>query len=77
MSEVLITTSGVAVTPDNELQPMKTCPIGCKVQLLNLGGVLIYGMISENTRNEYLAWYGLPRRPKWLVELMSPTRKNI
>jgi hypothetical protein len=70
-----ISQSRVAVVTTTELQPMEICPVGVKVQLMNPGGVLVYGSISESSRQEYLAWHGLPKRPQWLIEKMNPVRK--
>ena len=38
----------VAVDPDYYWQPMATCPLGCKVQLLGAGGVATYGQCARS-----------------------------
>ena len=54
-------TEAVAVATEYYLQPMETCPVGVKVQLMNPGGVLVYG--EYNGRNKcWQAWAPLPRR---------------
>jgi len=73
MTDVRVTSSGVAVSGE-WLRPMADCPVGAKVQLLGIGGVLVYGMVTEKTKDDYLAWYPLPRKPDWLIEKMSPTK---
>ncbi len=70
-----VSSTGVVVNQALDWQPMRTALIGCKLQLLTPGGVAVYGSISERSRGDYLGWQSLPKRPPWLVELMSPTRK--
>lgn len=53
----------VAVDQNYFWQPMKSCPTGAKVQLLNLGGVAIYGKVTHKELNHYLGWAPLPKRP--------------
>lgn len=45
-------------------KPMSTCPHGHKVQLLNLGGVAVYGTVTAKTLNDWLGWAPLPTRVK-------------
>jgi len=47
-------------------QDIATCPLGRKVQLLNLGGVAVHGTISEKTRQDFLGWTPLPKMPEWM-----------
>jgi len=54
----------VAVDTRNEWQSMVTCPLGVKVQLLNPGGVAVYGKVSAKDRSSWLGWHPLPRRPR-------------
>ena len=52
----------VAVDLHSEWQPMTTCPLGAKVQLLGMGGVAVYGV--WNGRDDFwVGWYPIPRRP--------------
>ena len=54
------TTESLAVATGYYLQPMDTCPIGVKVQLQGMGGVLVYG--HYDGRNKFWrAWAPLPR----------------
>lgn len=71
-----VSSTGVVVNQGLDWQPMRTALIGCKLQLLTPGGVAVYGSISERSRKEYLGWQSLPKRPPWLIELMSPTRND-
>lgn len=43
---------------------MSTCPVGAKVQLLNLGGVACYGPVTERDRRYFAAWAPLMQRDK-------------
>ncbi|MEN9317344.1 MAG: hypothetical protein RIS35_3737 [Pseudomonadota bacterium] len=54
----------VAVDTRNEWQPMSTCPLGVKVQLLNPGGVAVYGTVSGRDRGMWGGWHPIPRRPR-------------
>lgn len=51
----------VAVDPDYYWQPMTTCPVNIKVQLLTRGGVAIYGMWNGKS-DFYTDWAPLPKR---------------
>lgn len=54
----------IAVAEGYYLNPdMKQCPIGVKVQLLNPGGVLVYGQY-DGKNPHWKAWAPLPRMPK-------------
>lgn len=61
MSHKLNTEGTVAVDPDYYWQPMATCPRGAKVQLLNLGGVAVYGTYDGKDPS-WGGWAPLPRR---------------
>lgn len=50
----------VAVATEVFLQPMDTCPIGVKVQLLTVGGILVYG--TWRREPHYVGWAPVPRR---------------
>ena len=52
-----------AVADGTYLQPMDTCPTGVKVQLMNPGGVLVYGTWNGKDTT-WQAWAPLPRRRK-------------
>jgi hypothetical protein len=61
-----ITTTGVAVDPDYFWRAMRTCPRSAKVQLLNKGGVAIYGTFNgelDLKNPEWLGWAPLPKKP--------------
>jgi hypothetical protein len=45
-------------------QPIRTCPRGVKVQLLGMGGVAMYGVITGEPDMFYTHWAPLPKRPK-------------
>lgn len=51
----------IAVDHEYCLQPMSTCPTGVKVQLLNPGGVLTYG-VWDGKNNTWQGWAPLPKR---------------
>ena len=52
---------GTAVAGDYYLQPMATCPVGVRVQLLNPGGVLTYGQ-WDGKSTVWQGWAPLPRK---------------
>lgn len=52
----------VAVDPDYCWQPMPTCPVGVKVQLLGAGGVATYGHYARGD-SFWQGWAPLPRKP--------------
>lgn len=57
---------GVAII-DTEYywQPIETCPIAGKVQLLTKYGVAVYGYFNgKNDDNFWLYWAPLPKKPK-------------
>lgn len=56
--------TGVAAVDQNYFwQPIKTCPLGVKVQLLGKGGVAMYG--QYNGRDKFYShWAPLPKLPK-------------
>lgn len=59
-------TRAAIVDPNYHWQPMSTCPIGSKVQLLNKGGVAAYG--KWNGKEAYwLGWAPLPTKPDWMT----------
>lgn len=59
---VHINNERVAVDQDYYWQPMSTCPLGSKVQLLNPGGVAVYGKVSNKDIHNYTGWAPLPKR---------------
>lgn len=50
----------VAVDPDYYWQPMGTCPLGCKVQLLGAGGGATYGHCARGD-TFWKGWAPLPK----------------
>ena len=52
--------STVAVDPEYFWRPMKDCPRGLKVQLLNAGGVAVYGT-HDGKVNCWRGWAPLPK----------------
>ena len=63
-SHSINTIDGIVVSNTTYLIPdMNTCPIGVKVQLLNPGGVLVYGQYDGKSK-DWLAWAPLPRLRK-------------
>jgi len=58
-------TQTAVVDPNYYWQPMDTCPIGAKVQLLNRGGVACHGKWSGKD-DHWLGWTPLPKRPEWM-----------
>ena len=61
MSATLNRDRTVAVDPDYYWQPMATCPLGVKVQLLGLGGVATYGQYLRGD-TFWQGWAPLPKR---------------
>lgn len=47
-------------------RPMSTCPHGQKVQLLNLGGVAVYGTVTAKSLGDWKGWAPLPNVPEWM-----------
>lgn len=41
---------------------MENAPIGRKLLLINPGGVLVFGTLTNETRNHFLEWAYLPKR---------------
>lgn len=59
-----IDSTGVAAVDQNYFwQPINTCPLGVKVQLLGKGGVAMYGQYSVRD-TFYTHWCPLPRLKK-------------
>lgn len=54
----------VAVDTAYYWQDMASAPTGVKVQLLNKGGVAVYGTVSNNNHQDWLGWAPLPKRKK-------------
>ena len=58
-------TKTVAVSTIVYWEPMSSCPIGVKVQLLGLGGVATYGQYIRGGDDFWQGWAAVPaRRPK-------------
>lgn len=58
------TTRTTIVDDDYHWREMDSVPLGKKVQLLNLGGVAVYGSVTSKTRGDWLGWAPLPTRRK-------------
>ena len=65
--------STAAVANDYYLQPMRTCPVGVKVQLENPGGVLVYGTYDGKS-TDWLSWAPCPKRKKEEACATSPSQ---
>ena len=63
MTDVKISDNVVAVDRSYYWQPMASCPRGVKVQLLNEGGVAIYGTFSAS-ETRWRGWAPLPSKPR-------------
>lgn len=61
----------VAVDQGYFWQPLHTCPLGSKVQLLTDAGVAVYGTYACG-REGYIAWAPLPNKPEWLKSDAPP-----
>lgn len=60
---IRVTPGEAAVDQDYFWRDMQSCPIGCKVQLLNPGNVAVYG--NWNGRDTWpKGWAPLPKRRK-------------
>jgi hypothetical protein len=62
-----ISTGGACVDQDYFWRSMLTCPRSAKVQLLNKGGVAIYGTFAgvlDPKNPEWLGWAPLPKKHK-------------
>lgn len=55
----------VAVDPSYFWQPLDTCPLSVKVQLLTTGGVAVYGQYTQGSKG-YVGWAPLPKKPSWM-----------
>ena len=63
---IKITSDKAAAVDQNYFwQPISTCPLSTKVQLLTVGGVAVYGQYSSGSLG-YLGWAPLPKRPEWM-----------
>lgn len=66
MSRVKVTGDGAAaVDQDYFWQPLSTCPLSAKVQLLTTGGVAVYGQYGKGQKG-YKGWAPLPKKPEWM-----------
>lgn len=63
MSHRISTDGTIAVATEYYWQPISTCPLSVKVQLLGRGGVAHYGTYF-GTDDFYTHWAPLPRIPK-------------
>lgn len=62
MTHKISTDRSTAVAQDYFWQPIATCPISVKVQLLGNGGVAQYG-VYHGKDDFWVAWAPLPRIP--------------
>lgn len=58
---VRINEERVAVDDQYYWRDMSDAPLGVKVQLLNPGGVAVYGEVTANTRMLFNGWAPLPK----------------
>jgi hypothetical protein len=66
VTRVKVTGDGAAaVDQDYFWQPLSTCPLSAKVQLLTAGGVAVYGQYSKGQKG-YKGWAPLPKKPEWM-----------
>lgn len=63
MNYKLNSEGSAAVALDYYWQPMHTCPRGVKVQLLNEGGVAVYGQYKVG-EDLWQGWAPMPRKHK-------------
>jgi len=63
------------VDTDYYWQPMSTCPLSRKVQLLTVGMVAVYGQYDGKSKS-WLGWAPLPRIPEGLKREV-PTLRNV
>lgn len=61
----------VLVSTEVEWLPISTARLGRKMQLHTIYGVAVYGELTAKNISGYNAWAPAPKRPKWLLELMS------
>lgn len=62
------------IDPNYFWQPMDTCPLGYKVQLLTVGGVATYGAASKHSN--FLAWSPVPKMTPEIKEKVSKAYKE-
>lgn len=66
MTNVKVTSDrSAAVDQGYFWQPLETCPLSVKVQLLTAGGIAVYGQFSPDAKG-YLGWAPLPKKPEWM-----------
>lgn len=63
MTNIRIKDNAVAVDYDYFWLPMSSCPRGVKLQLLNAGGVAIYGQYDGKDK-DWTGWAPLPKKRK-------------
>lgn len=61
MTHKLSADGAAAVDLDYYWQPVDTCPLGVKVQLLSIAGVAVYGNYIRND-DFWVGWAPLPRK---------------
>ena len=63
MTHTLTADGQVAVALDYYWEPMETCPLGVKVQLLGAGGVATYGNYARGDKF-WVGWAPMPKKRK-------------
>lgn len=58
-----------AVDQDYYWQPIESCPVGVKVQLLGRSGVAVYGHYHGG--DWYIGWQALPKIPESMKGLVK------
>lgn len=65
MTVKLTSDKAAAVDQSYFWQPLETCPLSAKVQLLTQGGIAVYGQYSKGQPG-FLGWAPLPKRPEYM-----------
>lgn len=65
MTVKITTDRAAAVDQGYFWQPLDTCPLSVKVQLLTTTGVAVYGRYSKGVKG-YAGWAPLPKKPEWM-----------
>lgn len=70
MSHTISTDGSTAVATGEFWLPLKSAPIGVKVQGLTLGRVGCYTVFTKAalSSGDYIAWAPMPKEPEWLKD---------